>query len=437
MNSATEFLVIGVNYRTAPLAIREHIARRINEVEVHLPRLRQVGMISEGMLLSTCHRIEVYLVTPTAGEAVETVEYLFREGLNPWDSSWRYLYEGRAAIRHLFRVAASLEAMVVGEAQVLGQIKEAYRGASATVGPFLHKVCQTAFSVAKCVRTRTKIGERPVSISGAALDLAGGILGTFAGKTALFVGAGEMSELAARQLAQEKEVRIIVASRTPASAERFASAFGGEAFPIEHLPRRLHEADLVFASTSSPAHVMTLEMVEAALGLRAPAPLCIVDIGVPRDVDERVGELSGVSLFNIDDLEGIAKENRLSRAGEIDKAEKIVDEEVDNLIRALSEVEAAPLISSFREKCEAIRLKELDKTFSKLPGLGEEERDVVDALTRSIVNKILHGPLTAVKEAKVKPSPLPPLQHRRASGGEGQGEGEESAIRNPKSAVRN
>jgi glutamyl-tRNA reductase len=320
-----------------------------------------------------------------------------------------YIHCGSDAVRHLFRVASSLDSMVMGEPQILGQVKDAYRQCveGNASGVIMNKLLHHAFRAAKRVRTETAIAQNAVSVSFAAVELAKKILGHLQGRTILLIGAGEMSELAARHLIQHGAERIIVANRTYARAVRLAEEFHGIPVDFEHLEEKLQEVDIVISSTGAAGYIISKEMIQAALHRRKNRFLFLIDIAVPRDIDPAAGEVDNAYLYNIDDLQEVVDENVRGRLKEAEKAEQIIDEEVVKFTDWFSTLEVVPTIVSLREKVEGIMKGELEKTLSGMQHLGDEERKNIEILASSIVNKILHDPITGLKEESQESSAIP------------------------------
>jgi glutamyl-tRNA reductase len=393
-------VVAGVNHRTAPVALREKLAYRADEIPAALIEVQARGA-KEAILLSTCNRVEL---TAAAGEnfsdemlleaLVASRTGVVLEDLRPH----LYRLEDSAAIRHLFRVAASLDSMIVGEPQILGQLKQAYALARehGSVGTVLDAVLTRAFSVAKRIRSETEIGRNAVSVSYAAVELAREIFGSLHRKRVLIVGAGKMSEGAARHLLNAG-AQIFVTNRTPERALEMAKLFHGEAMRYEIFPQRLAELDIVITSSAAPEHVLTRETVRRALEARKNQPIFLIDIAVPRNIDPSVENLEHAFLYDIDDLKRLADRNLESRRGIALQAESIVTEEVERLEAKLREREVGPVIVSLQEQLETIRQDALGRHRTRLGNLTDEQEKAVEALTRAIVNKIAHGPISEMR----------------------------------------
>ena len=388
-----KLLLTGVNHKTAPVEVRERLAFPELAIGPALERLRNGSGISEALILSTCNRVEITVASEDGVDARPAVEAVMRG--NASDSEI-YRYEGRDAIEHLFRVAASLDAMVVGEPQILGQMKNAYalaKSAGAMNG-LLDGVVSRAFSVAKRVRTETGIGQMAVSVSYAAVELARKIFGSLAGRSVLLVGSGKMSELAARHLRRSGAKRILVTNRTLSRAEEMAAVFGGTAVDYSQFRQVLPEVDIVITSSGAPGYVIGPDEMQRAITARKNKPMFVIDIAVPRNVDPAVNALDNVFLYDIDDLQGVVNSNLAERQKEAARAERIVAEEVERMLARLKVQQIAPVIVSLQEQLETIRSAEVVKALRKGGVMGERE---VEALTRAIVAKIAHGPIAELR----------------------------------------
>ncbi|MGB4548937.1 MAG: glutamyl-tRNA reductase [Syntrophales bacterium] len=405
-------VLIGMNHKTAPLEIRERLAFSCGEGLDPLREILKGPQVMEALYLATCNRVEVLANTLEVNEAVDSVKgFILSQGnLAPGEmEKCLYVHCGSDAVRHLFRVASSLDSMVMGEPQILGQVKDAYRQcvASKASGVILNRLLHQAFRVAKRVRTETAIAQNAVSVSFAAVELAKKILGHLQGRTILLIGAGEMSELAARHLIRHGAERIIVANRTYARAVRLAEEFHGFPVDFEHLEEKLQEVDIVISSTGAAGYVITREMIQAALRRRKNRLLFLIDIAVPRDIDPAAGGVDNVYLYNIDDLQAVVDENIRGRLGEAEKAERIIDDEVVKFSEWLNTLEVVPTIVSLREKAEAIMKDELEKTLAGMRHLADGEKKNIEILASSIVKKILHDPITGLKEESQNGSAIP------------------------------
>ncbi len=396
-------ILIGMNHKTAPLDIRERLSLSCEEGFNPNRELIDIPEIDGVVYLSTCNRVEVLAQATEAEAAVGKLKrFIFRHGNLSEEEMNRCLYAYRddEAVRHLFRVTSSLDSLVMGEPQILGQVKDAYRRAaeSRTTGVILNKVLHHAFRVAKRVRTETGIAANAVSVSFAAVELAKKIFGGLKGKTVLLIGAGEMSELAARHLLTHGAGQILIANRTPMRAVQMAEAFQGRAVPFDRLEESLQAADIVISSTGAPGYVIAVPMVAAALHRRKNRLLFLIDIAVPRDIDPAAGDIDNVFLYNIDNLQDIVDENVKSRRREAEKAEAIVNEEVLNYRHWRNTLGVIPTIVSLREKAEGIVRAELEKSGAWMQNLTAAERENIEILAGSIINKILHDPIVSLKE---------------------------------------
>lgn len=407
--SQPRLICVGVNHRRAPVELREKVAFSSERIDAALEALVRLEGISEAMVLSTCNRVELY----AAGDP-DTTPYRLGAFLHEFHGieegrldEHLFRLVGEDALSHLFRVAASLDAIVVGEPQILGQVKDAYFRAAArkTTGPVLNKVMHRAFSVAKRVRTETRIATSAVSVSYAGVELARKIFGDIVGRECLLVGAGDMAELAARHFV-ERGARIIVANRSFERGRALADAFGGVARQLSELPGLLEEVDIVLCSTSAPGFVITKEMLKKAVKRRRYRPLFLVDIAVPRDIDPRVGELESVYVYDVDDLQGVVADNLEQRRGEADRAEDIVREEVLRFAKLTREQRAVPTIKALRQYMLEVALAEADKTLVVLGDkASEKQKKSVEAMAKAIVNKVLHEPINRLKEQSARNDP--------------------------------
>jgi glutamyl-tRNA reductase len=392
---------VGLSHRTAPIEVRERVDFARTGVDAALSALAATGVGHEAIVLSTCNRAEIY----AAGETDATADALGQffstyHGL-PHATIAEHLYirRGSEVARHLFRVAAGLDSLVVGEPQILGQVKSAYASATEreVTGALTNRLFHSAFAVGKRVRTETGLGEGAVSVSYAAIALAKKIFGNLGGLNVLILGAGEMSELTGVHLQAQKVRQITVASRTLGPAEALATQLGGRAVAWADLDAALADADIVITATGANEPVLTRSRVEDAMRPRRNRPLFVIDIAVPRDVEASVGTLDQVFLYNIDDLQTIVKENLARRTGELARAEAIVEEEVARFTAWMQSREIIPTVVALRQRFETIRQAELARLAPKLSGLPPEARARVDEITRLIVEKLLHTPTEQLK----------------------------------------
>jgi glutamyl-tRNA reductase len=395
--------VAGMNHRTAPIALREQLALEEEKIREILADLAGRGLLEEIMILSTCNRVEVYGVAAVPGEARSLA---FGRLASQRGLAWRdlepliYTLTGEEAALHAFRVAASLDSMVLGEPQILGQVKDAFALAQSvgTAGPVLHALMSQAFSAAKRVRSETEVGRLAVSISHAAVELARKIFEGLEGRSVLLVGAGEMSELAARHLVDQGALPVYVANRTWSRAQELARSLGGTPVPFEQMDATLGLVDIVITSTAAREPIVTVAAVRAALQARR-GPLFLIDIAVPRNVDPAVNDLENAFCYNIDDLRSVVESNLKERQREAVRAQALLEREVVKFAARLHHLEVVPTIVSLREKLEAIRRTELERALARLPGSGEETRRVMEALSQAIVNKVLHAPMVKLKDS--------------------------------------
>jgi glutamyl-tRNA reductase len=394
-------LVVGLNHKTAPVGMRERIAFGPDILVGALRSLTDQARIDEGLILSTCNRTEVYCTADAEGGDV-VVEWLSRfHGLDH-DHLAPYLYTrvDRAAVSHLLRVASGLDSMVLGEPQILGQVKEAFQAAcdSRVTGKLLGRLFQSAFAVAKQVRTDTAIGSSPVSVAFAAVSLARQIFSDLGDQTALLVGAGETIELAARHLRQHGVGRILVANRTVERAHSLAVQLDGYAIALTELANHLPEADILISSTASPLPVLGKGAVERALKKRKRRPIFMVDIAVPRDIEPEVGELDDVYLYTVDDLQGVVDEGMRSRREAAEQAEEIIDFHTEEFLGWLRSLDAVALIQGYRDYAERLRDEVLAKALHQLE-IGKPPAQVAGFLAHTLTNKLLHGPSARLRQA--------------------------------------
>jgi len=405
-------VLIGMNHKTAPLEIRERLPLSSRNNVHPLLEMIKIPQIKEAFYLSTCNRVEALASAVDAKAVVERLkEFIFPHGDLTSEEMARclYVYFDHEAVRHLFRVASSIDSLVMGEPQILGQVKEAYRQAAElrTTGVILNRVVHHAFRVAKRVRTETGIAGNAVSVSFAAVELAKKIFGALKGKTVLLIGAGEMSELAARHLIKYGVDRILIANRTYTRALEMARDFHAGVIEFDRLGEGLRDADIVISSTGAPGYVINAEMVAAALHRRKSRLLFLIDIAVPRDIDPAAGNIDNVYLYNIDNLQEIVDENLNNRRREAEKAEAIIEEEALKYREWFGTLKVVPTIVSLREKVEGIITGELGRSLSWMRNLSPEQRKNVEILASSILNKVLHDPIAALKEESQNGGALP------------------------------
>lgn len=400
--------VVGASHRTAPIELRERLAFGRAELPPALARVSDAAG-AEAVLLSTCNRTELYLAANDGEAGIDHARVLLaaRIGADPGAAArWMYVRRDRDAVQHLFRVAAGLDSMIVGEPQIQGQVREAYGSArevagarGPVVGPALNRMFQSALNVGGRVRSETRLGIGAASVSTAAVELAKKIFGSLKGRRALVLGAGEMSEVTLQCLQDEGTRTAVVANRTYERAAELAARCGGTAIHWDGFAAALPEVDIVICSTAAPHPVLTLERFRGALPRGARKPLCIIDIAIPRDVEPAVGDQENVFLYNIDDLQGIVDASLDRRRAELPAAERIVAEGVEEYWAWYSSLAVVPTIRALRDHGERVRQEEVERHLARLRHLSDDDRAAVDALTRSLLNKLLHAPSTRLREA--------------------------------------
>jgi glutamyl-tRNA reductase len=397
----TDLALVGLNHRSAPLAVRERLFVPRPALPALLGALKEVPGVSEGFILSTCNRTEVLACLDGAREET-LVEFLgARHGMAaPALDPYLYRLRSLEAVRHLFRVAASLDSLVVGEPQILGQVKEAYQAAleCGALGRVLDGLLQHAFEAAKKVRARTGIARHPVSVSQAAVGLARQIFGTLEGRTVVVLGAGKMSELVVRHLVEEGVRSVIVSNRTYERAVELAERFGGRAARFESLPDQFEVADILIASTGAPHHVLRYDEVAVLVRRRRGRPIFLIDIAVPRDIEPRVNTLENVYLYDLDDLRRVVEENRDGRRREAEQAEALIDEAVARFHAWLRGLDAGPAIAAVRERYHRLKEEELRRFLQRHRDLPEPQRRDLAALLHGLVNKFLHEPTRRLRQ---------------------------------------
>jgi glutamyl-tRNA reductase len=399
------FQLIGVNHKSAPVEVRERLAIPESRLPEAMQRLAAYPGVDEGLILSTCNRVE--LLTQTKNGSVDLRGFVgnyFK--VNPADlEPHLYEYREQDAIRHLFRVTASLDSMVVGEPQILGQVKEAYATARAVgaVHSQLDLLLTRAFAVAKRVRTETAVGSSAVSVASVAVELAKKIFGSLNGKHVYLVGAGKMSELAARHLLAHGAASIFVANRTYDRASQLAAKFNGQAIRFEELYETCDRADIVITSTGAPVTIFHREHGERFMSRRKNRPMFFIDIAVPRDVDPEMNKLDGIFVYDIDDLQQAVASHVADRKKEAERAEAIVNSEVERFQTRLQTLDVVPTIVSLQDHFETIRQAEIDRVRGRLGPLSPEQELALETLTHGIVNKIMHTPVSTLKTAAREP----------------------------------
>ncbi|MCP4114654.1 MAG: glutamyl-tRNA reductase [Desulfobacteraceae bacterium] len=397
----SEIILIGLNHKTAPVELRECLAFAPDQTRDALETLQTQASVKEALIFSTCNRMEILFV-PVDGNATDSVIRFLSENKKipvPDFKDSLYIYEGDDAVKHLFRVASSLDSMIVGEPQILGQVKKAYKHTVANngSGAILNRLMHKAFSIAKRVRKETGIGDNAVSISYAAVELANKIFSDLGKRSVMLIGAGEMAELAVEHLISNGVQTIIVANRTFANAVALAERFNGQAVKFEEMETFLKDVDIIISSTGATEFVLTKRQVKEAMGHRKNRPLFFIDIAVPRDLDPAINRLSNAYLYDIDDLQNLVNDNLEERNREALKGERLVEEAVIKFRWWLNNLSVVPTIKDIKEKLECIADAETDKTLSKLNSLSPEEADAVKRMTRAIARKIMHDPILFLK----------------------------------------
>jgi glutamyl-tRNA reductase len=397
-----KLLITGVSHKTAPVEVRERLAFRPESLPGALADLRSREGVAEAVILSTCNRVEITITTDDRCNPQKIVDaFLAERKAVEFESLEPHIYrhEGREAIHHLFRVAASLDSMVVGEPQILGQLKTAYASAKdcGALCGWLDGLLSRTFSVAKKVRSETGIGQMAVSISYAAVELARKIFGSLSGRTIMIVGAGKMSELAARHLRRSGASHVFVTNRTHERAVEMANLFQGTPVEYTRFVGMLPEVDIVITSSGAPHYVLHKEEMQRVIAARRNKPMFVIDIAVPRNVEPTVNQIDNIFLYDIDDLQEVVNANLRERMKEAEHAETMVADEVDRMMARLKVAEVAPVIVSLQEQLEQIRAGEMDKVRRKYGPFTQQQEEALEALTRGIINKIAHGPISELR----------------------------------------
>jgi glutamyl-tRNA reductase len=401
MSTSSSLYALGLNHHTAPLAIRERVVFHVERVRDALTEIKR-DLAREAAIISTCNRTELYLAgEDPAREAPQLSQWLARyhrfepDGLQPY----LYTLPREQAVRHVFRVASGLDSMVLGEPQILGQMKDAARTAESagTLGTVLHKLFQRSFAVAKEVRSTTQVGAASVSMAAAAVRLAARIFPSLKDQNVLLIGAGEMIELCATHFAAQGPARMTVANRTLERAEKLAHRFGARSMELKSLPKELHEYDIVVSCTASSLPILGKGLVERALRARRRRPIFMVDLAVPRDIEPEAGELDDVFLYTVDDLGQLVSANLDSRRSAVAQAEAIIDTQVGQFMNWMRVRENVPLIRALRGRADEARREELERALRRL-ARGEDPAKVLDALSQGLVNKLMHAPTQALNE---------------------------------------
>ncbi len=401
----SELLAIGVSHKTAPVEVRERLALPEARAVDFVRDLRGAAEVHEAVAISTCNRTELYLVVGDPVEAESTVLAMLasQAGIRPTGlASAIYSHRNCEAARHLYRVTAGLESMIVGEAEIQGQIKRAYDAALAkdAVGPLTNHLFKAALAAGKRVRTETAIGERHLSLPAVAVTLAKERLGVLEGREVVIVGTGETSELTARALADSGCQTVFVATRRRDRAVSLARRYGGRSVSFDELPDALERADIVVAATASPHLLLEARELAEVMALRGGAPMLLIDLAVPRDIDASCGEIAGVSLFDIDDLQAVIARNRKVRQAEARKAEGIIEEEIQHFAAWMGSLEVLPTLAALRTHANAIAEQVVQENAGKWDSASPRDLDRVDALARAVVNRLLHEPTLRMKELR-------------------------------------
>ncbi len=403
-----KLLVTGVSHKTAPVEVRECLAFREETLPGALADLKSREGVSEAVILSTCNRVEITVTTADGADAETIVNSFLSEQKGVSSASLAphlYRHEGRDAIHHLFRVAASLDSMVIGEPQILGQLKTAYATAkdAGTVCGWLDGLLTRAFGVAKRVRSETGIGQMAVSVSYAAVELARKIFGSLANRTVMIVGAGKMSELAARHLRRSGASHVFVTNRTHERAIEMAKLFQGTPVEYGRFAQMLPEVDILIASSGAPHYILRKDDMQRVISARRNKPMFLIDIAVPRNIEPAVNDLDNVFLYDIDDLKEVVFANLRERMKEAERAEALVSEEVERMMARLKVAEVTPTIVGLQAQLEQIGAGEVEKVRRKYGPFTAEQEEALQALTRGIVNKIAHGPITELRARAAEP----------------------------------
>jgi glutamyl-tRNA reductase len=400
-------VVVGLNYRTAPVEVRERFTFAEKDLPRALEQLKLIKSVLEGVIVATCNRTEIYVVV----DRLHMCGYFIRSFMEQWFGIPRdqftqhlYIYEDEQAIRHLFRVTCGLDSMVIGETQILGQVKNAFLQAQSQkiTATWFNMLFKQVVTLGKRAHSETSIGESAVSVSYAAVELGKRIFGMFTDKKVLILGAGKMSELTVKHLYSGGAAEVIVANRTLSRAEDLASKFHGTPCTIEEGMKRLADVDIVISSTGAQGYILDRERVEASMRRRQSRPLFMIDIAVPRDLDPAIGELQNVFLYDIDDLEGIVESNLEMRRTEAAKIEHMIEGELGEFYQWLKTMGVRPVIRALQEKAESVHQDTLESLFNKLPELDERQRKLISRLTKSMLNQMMHDPINRVKELAVQ-----------------------------------
>ena len=403
MNSGPNLILVGVNHKTTPVEIREKLAFTQVKIEASLSQLVSSPEIIENIILSTCNRVEIYARVENTDRGIQLLQDFICDyhGISRGNlDQYFYSYCDNQAVEHLFRVSSSLDSIVLGEAQILGQVKDAYSTARSfsSTGMVLNQLFEKAFNVAKKVREETGISERGVSISSAAVELAKKIFEDLENHSVMLVGTGEMAELAAKHLISYGVKTVYVASRTYERAAALAKSLNGCALDFESFKEEMHRADIIITSTAAPTFIVNEEMISTAIQKRKNKPIFLIDIAVPRDIAPEVNELENVYLYDIDDLQNVVNANMEERQKEAESAMEIINQEVTKFNYWFSTLDAIPTIVEMRNRAEDMRAFEVDKTLKNMEHLTSDDKEAINQLTQSLVKKILHKPTINLKK---------------------------------------
>ncbi|HYA12474.1 MAG TPA: glutamyl-tRNA reductase [Thermodesulfovibrionales bacterium] len=398
-----KIIVVGLNHNTADVEVREKVAFNESRLEEGLRKFRELPEVEEAVILSTCNRVELYANvkdTVKASESIKTFLSEFHDINMALLDKALYIYDDVNAIRHIFKVASSLDSMVIGEPQILGQLKEAFEIAleKKMTGILLNRLMKKAISVAKRVRRETRIAENAVSISFAAVELAKKIFTDLSEKVFMLLGAGEMAELAARHLMRNGVKEVIVANRSYSRACELAKEFTGRPVKLDDFLQEMVHSDIVICSTGAPHYILLKDQMQRVMKDRKQRPVFLIDISVPRNIDPKINDLDNVYLYNIDDLQGIVDTNMFERKKEAEKAEKIIEEEIEPFLKWLSSLDSVPTIVALRERAEEIKREEFEKLMNRFPDMEEGQKKAIEYMASAIMNKLIHPPTVALKE---------------------------------------
>ncbi|MCE5312299.1 MAG: glutamyl-tRNA reductase [Nitrospiraceae bacterium] len=398
-----KIIVIGVNHKTANVEVRERLAFNGEKLSEGIAGLRSLEGVNEVAVLSTCNRVELYACVDDTDAAVGRIKKFLSDFHSLEPESFEhslYALSGTDAVRHILRVASSLDSMVLGEPQILGQLKDAFSFAlkEKSSGILLNRLLKKAISTAKRTRTETKIAENAVSISFAAVELAKKIFNDLSGMSCMLLGAGEMAELAARHLVSSGIKEVMVANRTYETGCRLAEEFCGRPVKFEDFKTEMLFADIVICSTGAPTYVLNKDDMHAVMKHRKQKPVFIIDISVPRNIDPEINKLENVYLYDVDDLQEVVNTNMMERQKEADKASCIVEEEVGRFMKWISSLKAVPVILSLREKAEDIKNEEFIRLKNRLKNVSDEDMQAIEYMATAIINKMIHAPMVALKD---------------------------------------